>query len=376
YSDESSDEFEGDRFGGDGFVGGGGGYGGFVPVQPFQRYTGRQRQFTRFYSAYPIAAYGGNKTEANYGGKILMPPSALDELSQLEVVYPLLFKLQNDDSTDDSGAKRRTHCGVLEFVAEEGRVYLPQWMMETLQLDPGAAVEVINVALLHGSLVKLQPQSTDFLDISDHRAVLENALRRFSALTVGDVIAIEYNGGEYRIAILETQPSPAAINIVETDLSVDFAAPVGYVEPTPHGESGSQASGSGLQSADGSRPHSTIAKDIHLKESAAKDEAASLRFQAFRGAGARLGSTAADRPASSLRSYAAADTSDPSQGARAAAAGGGEEAPVPLDLPVGTLFFGYPLVRPPGSEPVDDGAQPPEDPFQGEGRVLRQRRKR
>ncbi|KAJ2805224.1 ubiquitin fusion degradation protein [Coemansia helicoidea] len=369
YSDESSDEYGGD------------GYGGFAAAPPFQRYTGRQRQFKRFYSAYPMAAYGGNKIEANYGGKILMPPSALDELSQLEVVYPLLFKLQNEDAAGDDGsaATRRTHCGVLEFVAEEGRVYLPQWMMETLHLDPGAAVEVINVALLHGSLVKLQPQSTDFLDISDHRAVLENALRRFSALTVDDKIAIEYNGREYKIAILETQPSPSAINIVETDLSVDFAPPVGYVEPTPRGESGSQTSASGQQSADGSRPHSSIAKDILRKESAAKDEAASLRFQAFRGAGARLGSAAADRPAaSSVRSYAAAGTGDQPHGAgdTAVAAGGGQEAPVPLDMPVGTLYFGYQLVPPPGSEPGEDEGQPPKDRFQGEGRALRQRRKR
>ncbi|KAJ1727632.1 ubiquitin fusion degradation protein [Coemansia biformis] len=367
--DESSDEF------------GGGGYGGFVPVQQFQRYAGRRRQFTRFYSAYPIVAYGGNKADANYGGKILMPPSALDELSQLEVVYPLLFKLQNDDAEGDgTGTKRRTHCGVLEFVAEEGRVYLPQWMMETLQLLPGAAVEVINVALLHGSLVKLQPQSTDFLDISDHRAVLENALRKFSALTVGDVIAMDYNNREYKIAILETQPSPSAINIVETDLSVDFAAPVGYVEPTQRNESAGVASGSEAQLSDASRPASSIAKDIRSKEVAAKDEAASLRFQAFRGTGARLGTSAADATPSSLRSYAATDTNGDSERAAGsfAADGASSQGPVPLDLPIGTLFFGYDLVPPAGSEldSADAGDDPQKAPFQGEGRVLRQRRKR
>ncbi|KAJ2849382.1 ubiquitin fusion degradation protein [Coemansia brasiliensis] len=359
---------------------GGGGFGAFMPQQSFHmRYSGRQRQFRRFYSAYPIAAYQqGNKMDANYGGKIFMPPSSLDEISQLEVVYPLLFKLQNDEEEDEQGKKPRTHCGVLEFTAEEGRVYLPQWMMETLRLAPGSAVEVINVALLHGSLVKIQPQSVDFLDISDHRAVLENALRRFSALTVGDIITIEYNNREYRIAVRETQPSPSAINIVETDLSVDFEPPVGYVEPTAQSSRASITSSAGL----GSRPASSIAKDIHKQEESIKSEAANLRFQAFRGVGARLSSgterNADSNKPTSLRSYASSVTPDIDNSQ--AAAGNGdldEETPVPLDLPIGTLFFGYRLVPPAGSQPDDQQTNQSDEPkFQGQGRALRQRRKR
>lgn len=44
-------------------------------------------------------------------------------------------------------------------------------MMETLGTEPGSIIEVKNVTLPLGSFVKIQPQSTDFLDISDHRAV-------------------------------------------------------------------------------------------------------------------------------------------------------------------------------------------------------------
>ena len=29
-------------------------------------------------------------------------------------------------------ASRTTHCGVLEFVADEGKVYIPYWMMQNL----------------------------------------------------------------------------------------------------------------------------------------------------------------------------------------------------------------------------------------------------
>jgi len=43
--------------------------------------------------------------------------------------------------------------------------------MGTLGTEPGSLIEVKNVTLPLGSFVKLQPQSPDFLEISDHRAV-------------------------------------------------------------------------------------------------------------------------------------------------------------------------------------------------------------
>lgn len=51
-----------------------------------------------------------------------MPPSALDQLTRLNVVYPMLFKLTN------SKKSRITHAGVLEFVADEGKIYIPYWV--------------------------------------------------------------------------------------------------------------------------------------------------------------------------------------------------------------------------------------------------------
>lgn len=53
---------------------------------------------------------------------VIMPPSALDQLTRLNVVYPMLFKLTN------SKKSRITHAGVLEFVADEGKIYIPYWV--------------------------------------------------------------------------------------------------------------------------------------------------------------------------------------------------------------------------------------------------------
>lgn len=53
---------------------------------------------------------------------VIMPPSALAQLTGLNINYPMLFKLTNKNT------ERITHCGVLEFVADEGKVYLPLWV--------------------------------------------------------------------------------------------------------------------------------------------------------------------------------------------------------------------------------------------------------
>ena len=46
----------------------------------------------------------------------------------------------------------------------------------------------------------------------------------------GDVIAIMYNNKVYEMSVLETKPANA-VSVIECDLNVDFAAPVGYKEP-------------------------------------------------------------------------------------------------------------------------------------------------
>lgn len=81
------------------------------------------RRFDEYYRCYPVAMMPGpERKNANHGGKLFMPPSALDKLTRLHITYPMLFEVHN-------GAKQRvTHAGVLEFIAEEGKIYLPFWV--------------------------------------------------------------------------------------------------------------------------------------------------------------------------------------------------------------------------------------------------------
>lgn len=73
--------------------------------------------------------------------------------------------------------------------------------MQNLLLTEGQPVQFSNVSLPKGSYVKLQPVTSDFLDISNPKAVLERTLRSYSCLTVGDCFVVNYNNKDYEIEV-------------------------------------------------------------------------------------------------------------------------------------------------------------------------------
>lgn len=178
--------------------------------------------FEQNYRCYPVSFI--EKQHLEKGDKVIMPPSALDRLAYLQIDYPMLFEVSNPSSGKVS------HCGVLEFIADEGLIYLPYWMMENMLLQEGDIINVKNASLSKGTFVKLQPHTTDFLDVSNPKAILETTLRSYSCLTTGDTIMVAYNNKKFYIDIVETKPS-SAISIIETDCEVDFAPPLDYKEP-------------------------------------------------------------------------------------------------------------------------------------------------
>ena len=210
------------------------------------------------------------------GNKVYLPPSALNRLAQLHIEYPMLFKAENRRNS------KYTHCGVLEFIADEGSVYVPYWMMKMLGLSEGDVLTLSNVSLPKGSYVKLQPHSTAFLDIANPRAVLERTLRNFSCLTTGDTVSIPYNDVVYDINVLETKPS-AAVSVVETDVNVDFAAPLDYVEPTGAGVGSSAGVAEAKAGKAVAEPEASGAEGASAQQQEAEN-----RFTAFQGSARRL----------------------------------------------------------------------------------------
>jgi ubiquitin fusion degradation protein 1 len=175
-----------------------------TPYKPFE-------QQYRCYSA----AFK-QRDDINKGGKIILPASALEQLASLKIQYPMMFEIFNDN--------KKTHCGVLEFTAEEGKCILPYWIMKNINVDEGDLVKIKNVALPTGTYVKLKPiGQNNFLNISNPKAVLETRLRNFACLTKGDKIIIEYNDHDYELEVIEVKPNnKEAISIVEADVILDF----------------------------------------------------------------------------------------------------------------------------------------------------------
>jgi ubiquitin fusion degradation protein 1 len=96
-------------------------------------------------------------------------------------------------------------------------------------MEEGQLIGVKNVSLSKATFVKFRAQNVDFLEISNHRAVLEVTLRKFTCLSEGDQICISHSGKLYYLDVREVKPNGAA-SIIETDCDVDFEEPVGYQE--------------------------------------------------------------------------------------------------------------------------------------------------
>ncbi|KAI1461083.1 UFD1-domain-containing protein [Annulohypoxylon moriforme] len=328
------------------------------------------RRFDEYFRCYPIImAPGAERPDLNYGSKIFLPPSALQKISQLHVQWPLMMELVNGEK------ERQTHAGVLEFVAEEGRAYIPQWMMQTLQLDVGDMIQIKTTSLELAKMVKLQPQSTNFLDISDPKAVLEKAFRNFATLTRGDVFNFEYNDEVYEVAVLEVKPETDKMGVcmIETDVSVEFAPPVGYVEPQKgSGTSTPRSTKGGLPAGGVMHPQGTMAQSINYDAIAPNATTAAAGARAvsshFLSEGHKLNAKKGSKAPTPKPSTPVAGTSTNAIPVPPRRTNG----PMPLRLPPNKLFFGYevkPVKTDADKEAEKENAARPH--FAGQGQTLR-----
>ncbi|PNY28832.1 Ubiquitin fusion degradation protein 1 [Tolypocladium capitatum] len=345
------------------YSGFGGGYRSDDPERLYnlarQRGRGFVQRFDEYYRCYPvIMAPGSERPELNYGSKIILPPSALDKVSKLHVQWPLLMEMINGEKG------RHSHAGVLEFIAEEGRAYIPQWMMVTLGMEVGDMIQIRTTSLELAKMVKLQPQSVNFLEISDPKAVLERAFRNFATLTKGDVFNFEYNDEVYDVAVLDVKPETdkMGVSMIETDVSVEFAPPVGYVEPEKKsGTSTPRSTRGGLPAGGVLHNQGTMAQAINYNAIAPSVTSTPTNFF---GEGQRLtkkgSKTVTPKPATPV-------PVDPTALPKRRTG-----APAALRLPPNKLFFGYELKPVKTNEDKKQERETAERPhFAGQGQSLR-----
>ena len=142
-----------------------------------------------------------------------------------EIDFPLSFKI--------SYANKEIIVSVLDFTGESDTVVIPEWIFYNLypiQLGDIVTVSVYSGGytenkLPKGTLIKLRPHTIDFLDIEDHKTILEHTLKNYSILNKYTTISIEYLGIQHNIDIIDTKPVDV-IDINNSDVEVEFDGPL------------------------------------------------------------------------------------------------------------------------------------------------------
>ncbi|CAO2209025.1 unnamed protein product [Urochloa humidicola] len=199
-----------------------------MSLHDFEEYLNLQRRtFVQYYRCLSTSLLNKEHLDED-GNFVIMPPSALDRLNRLNISYPMLFQIQNPAGAPELA----THCGVLEFVADEGYIHMPGRLMARLGVQEKGMVLVRSAKLPTATYVKLRPHTTDFIGVSHHKELLEYNFRKFQCLTAGETIAVAEGDRRFHLDLLEARPADAVCTI-DTDCEVDFAPPLDYVEPPP-----------------------------------------------------------------------------------------------------------------------------------------------
>ena len=166
-----------------------------------------------------------------YSNKILLPSDILQELMARDLFTEndiMFFNVINKK------IEFGVVCSVLEFTASPGICHIPYHIMEELAITEGETVEIEKVSPPKGTYVKLRPQETAFIELSNPKSILEKIMSEdYPVITEGQTITINYKDlvKVFSIDLLETQPAEV-ISIIDTDLNVEFGEPLDYIAPT------------------------------------------------------------------------------------------------------------------------------------------------
>ena len=168
--------------------------------------------------------------------KILLPESMLFEITKDNhdsLAQKLYFKVSNKET------QYGEVCGVHEFSAPPGVLNLPYHIMESCSLQEGSTVQVDLLSPPKGNFMKIRlHNSKEFSKLSNPKAVLEKIMSRdYPVVTQGQTIALNYVelNKVFMVDVVETKPSEI-IEIINTDINVDFDKALDYVEPPPKQE--------------------------------------------------------------------------------------------------------------------------------------------
>lgn len=168
------------------------------------------------FNPYTFAAESRARSYTSSGGGAQQP----------QLPHPLTFRLVN------SRNGRVVYAGIREFSAEEGHIGLSKFLRHALGVDEDKEEEVTVTVhaqqLPKGTYVRLRPLEAGY-DPEDWKALLERHLREnFTTLTVGELLTVPSGRGRSfeflidKVAPEEKEGQANGICIVDTDLEVDI----------------------------------------------------------------------------------------------------------------------------------------------------------
>ena len=176
--------------------------------------------------SFSCSQIGEDKTKLlNYSNKILLPQSILSTLNDEDIMEtPFVFRVKNKET------EYGMVCGVHEFTAPPGVIHISFGLMAQMNVNEGDTVTIDLVQPPKGSYIKIKPHNTEFIELTNPKAILENHMsKNYPVITKGQSISINYEGtGKvYYIDVIETGPSDIILTL-NCDLNVDFDEPYDY----------------------------------------------------------------------------------------------------------------------------------------------------
>ena len=176
----------------------------------------------------------------NYTNYIKLPQSILAEFNKSDdnVEVQILDSKKRKSIMDEydkspfyfcieSSIDTFTYCGVQDFTADDGLVYLPNHLLDQLAIN---GCDIVTVKYINnvpkGEFVVIEPLNKEIFDIKDLDKYLEKIISGYCVLYQNQVINFEYENNFYKILIKKIKAvddiETNLIDVVNTDLFFDI----------------------------------------------------------------------------------------------------------------------------------------------------------
>lgn len=182
-----------------------------------------------------------------YGDKCSLPVSLGRLIFEKKYEVPWLFEIKPVQKNQKSEIKivpfeereesqpqvlKKAYISPLDFRSPENYIFLPNWLMNDLNLEPSDLVDISFIRMRLADLVVIQPLTASWDSLvkkfgeGDLKLRLEQELNKYSTLTAGSTISIEVDGVEYPLYVKKTTAegglSVDGVRVQDSDLKTDL----------------------------------------------------------------------------------------------------------------------------------------------------------